>query len=174
MRKLLFTFSLSALICLAFLCGCAENVPSTQSATTDGVYSPLAEKTVLGLWHANDASFSYLLFEEGGGYKAYSEIGTVVRMGGFLIEGEYLVLDGYGVDDDSAWMVVKFDEEMHNFSGLDRESPFTLIYAGTDAMKPQVDHTKWYGTYLNDGGRISIGKSSQEGPYQFADRKSVV
>ncbi len=163
MKKLFFSLTLSALIFLVFFCSCASQTPTSPANTADASDPVLEEKTVLGLWHADNASFSYLLFETEGAYKAYSEIGTVVRSGGFLIEGEFLVLDGYGIDDDSAWLVLKFNKEMHNFSGSDQSSPFTLIFAGTDAMKPRVDYEKWYGTYLNNTGRISIGKSSKEG-----------
>lgn len=155
-------FLFACLFLLFFCTSCGRQDPDvTAEITTENI--ALSAETFVGLWRTDNMPFSFITLRSDFSYLALDEAEQFYKEGYFLVEGEYLVLDGYGTDDLDAFLVIFYDAESNTFSGTFSDAPFTLHYAGANPLKPALDLSAWLGVFRSAAGRVSIGKSDREG-----------
>ncbi|MBQ3866173.1 MAG: hypothetical protein II776_04670 [Clostridia bacterium] len=155
MRKYLAPIAL--LLAAVLLFGCA---PAPEEATAEEDYLKPAD--VAGLWKAAAGPFAVLSLSEDGTYFAKDADGRTVLAGSFVVEGDYAVLDGYGVDDPDRTMALLYDASDDAFTVETAEGKIRLTRTEEIPVTEEADPSVWYGAFSSDLGRIVIGRGASE------------
>ena len=149
--------ALALLLTVVLLFGCTP-APEVETAVEDY----LKPADVAGLWKAAAGDFSTLSLAEDGAYAAKDAAGRTVFSGSFVVEGDYVVLDGYGVDDPDLTLALLYDASEDAFTMETEEGKIRLTRTEEAPVTEKADLDLWYGAFSSELGRIVIGKGASE------------
>lgn len=148
------------------LCVCLVSCTTREELGTFTAETGLSPADVAGTWGGEDAPFSYLILSDDGLYTML--IAAEEKRGGVITEGEYVVLDGYGVDDPDLFLSLKFDSDNEALKGEEQGVHFTLSRTEITREETGIDPEAWYGLYSSDAAVLSIGPGVSEGTLLIA------
>ena len=155
MKRFALLVCLLTLLCALFACADPEE---EQTFTAEKALTPAQ---VAGTWKKNGTPLESLTLYEDGTYcyKILSVMDHVEpqRRGGFITEGDYVVLDGYGVDDPDCFLFLLFDAEK-DLLIWEGEGGFTMSRVSETVTEPREYSKEWLGTYGSESCTLAVGR----------------
>lgn len=153
------TVLICVLLSLLLLVSCAKEREDVTLTLEQG----LTARQVAGNWNSG---LSSLALHEDGTY-LYETVTTPDhaeprKSGGFITEGEYVVLDGYGVDDPDLFLSLRYDASRDELI-LEGENGYTLTRAAIPDEQPETNAEDWFGDYFSETAALSVGRGARDG-----------
>ena len=158
MKKITIILSCVALV-LSLLVSCEMESGNVTLTAEQG----LTARQIAGAWQGGLVNLS---LNEDGTYLYVAvtaqDLAQPRKSGGFIIEGDYVVLDGYGVDDPDLFLSLRYDAEKDELIREGKDG-FTLTRTEEIEEEPETNLEDWYGDYASEAGAISIGQGPRDG-----------